>query len=76
MLFLFRGHHGPAVRAGVGVVFVVVGTALHAGALLTAFGVVLLVWGAAGESSDLRKKKARRPPVAQTAGADPNGRTR
>jgi uncharacterized membrane protein len=44
MLFLFRGHNGPAVRAIVGALLLVVGIAVHGGAILAGIGVVLLVW--------------------------------
>jgi len=48
MLFLFRGHNGPLVRAIVGALFVVVGIAVHGGAILVGIGAVLLVWGGIG----------------------------
>jgi membrane-bound ClpP family serine protease len=54
MLFLFRGHNGPLVRAIVGAVFLVVGIVVHGGAILVGTGVVLLVWGATGAFSARR----------------------
>jgi hypothetical protein len=51
MLFLFRGHNGPAVRAIFGALLLVVGIAVHGGAILAAIGAVLLVWGAIGALS-------------------------
>ena len=51
MLFLFRGHNGPLVRAIVGAVLLVVGIAVHGGAILVGLGAVLLVWGAIGALS-------------------------
>ncbi len=53
MLFLFRGHNGPVVRAIVGAVLFVVGIAVHGGALLAGIGVVLLVWGGIGALSSV-----------------------
>jgi uncharacterized membrane protein (Fun14 family) len=57
MLFIFRGHHGPAVRALVGVLLVVIGIAVPGGALLAGVGVVLVVWGGTGA---LRAQRAGR----------------
>jgi len=54
MLFLFRGHNGPLVRAIVGALFLVVGIAVHGGAILVGIGVVLLVWGGVGALSAQR----------------------
>jgi membrane-bound ClpP family serine protease len=57
MLFLFRGHNGPPVRAIVGAVLLVVGIATHAGAIFAAIGVVLLVWGGIGSLSAQRTRR-------------------
>jgi hypothetical protein len=57
MLFFFRGHNGPLVRAIVGVALFVVGMAVHGGALLAGFGVVLVVWGGIGAVRDLRVRR-------------------
>jgi len=54
MLFLFRGHNGPLVRAIVGALFLVVGIAVRGGAILVGIGVVLLVWGGVGALSAQR----------------------
>jgi hypothetical protein len=51
MLFLFRGHNGPAVRAIFGALLLVVGIAVHGGAILVGIGAVLLVWGGIGALS-------------------------
>ena len=51
MLFLFRGHNGPAARAIIGALLLVVGIAVHNGAILVAIGAVLLVWGGIGALS-------------------------
>jgi hypothetical protein len=56
MLFLFRGHHGPLVRAIVGAVLIVVGIAVHGGAILVGIGAVALVWGGIGA---LNARRAR-----------------
>jgi hypothetical protein len=48
MLFLFRGHHTPLIRAAVGVLLIVVGLILHVSAILIAIGAVLLIWGGIG----------------------------
>jgi hypothetical protein len=57
MLFLFRGHHAPLVRAIVGALLVVVGIAVSGGAILVAIGAVLLVWAGVG---GLGAQRARR----------------
>jgi hypothetical protein len=57
MLFLFRGHNGPVVRAIVGAILVAVGIAVHGGALLAGVGVVLLVWGGIGALSSWRVRR-------------------
>jgi hypothetical protein len=44
MLFFFRGKNGPAARAIIGALLVVVGIAVHGEALLIGIGAVLLVW--------------------------------
>jgi hypothetical protein len=44
MLFFFRGKNGPAARAIIGALLVVVGIAVHGEALLVGIGAVLLVW--------------------------------
>jgi hypothetical protein len=54
MLFLFRGHNGPAVRAMFGALLLVVGIAVHGGAILVGVGAVLLVWGGMGALSARR----------------------
>jgi membrane-bound ClpP family serine protease len=54
MLFLFRGHNGPAVRCIAGALLLVAGIAVHGGAILAGVGVVLLVWGAIGALSSVR----------------------
>jgi hypothetical protein len=51
MLFLFRGHNGPAVRAIFGALLLVGGIAVHGGAILGGIGAVLLVWGGIGALS-------------------------
>ena len=48
MLFLFRGHNGPLVRAIFGVLLLVVGITIHGGAILAGIGAVLLVWSGIG----------------------------
>jgi hypothetical protein len=48
MLFLFRGHNGPVVRAIFGALLLVVGITVHGGAILAGIGAVLLVWGGIG----------------------------
>jgi membrane-bound ClpP family serine protease len=57
MLFLFRGHDGPAVRAVIGAILLVIGIAVHGAALIAGIGAVLLVWGGIGA---LSSKRARR----------------
>jgi hypothetical protein len=54
MLFLFKGHSGPLVRAIVGALFLVVGIAVHGWAILAGIGAVLLVWGGIGALSAQR----------------------
>jgi hypothetical protein len=54
MLFLFRGHNGPLVRAIVGALLLVVGITVHGGAILAGIGAVLLVWGGVGALSARR----------------------
>ena len=54
MLFLFRGHNGPLVRAIFGAILLVVGLAVHGGAILAGIGVVLLIWGGIGALSAQR----------------------
>jgi hypothetical protein len=51
MLFLFRGQNGPLVRAIFGALLLVVGIAVHGGAILAGIGAVLLVWGGIGALS-------------------------
>jgi hypothetical protein len=48
MLFLFRGHNGPAVRAVFGALLLVIGIVVHGGAIIAGIGAVLLVWGGIG----------------------------
>ena len=57
MLFLFRGHNGPVVRAIVGVILLALGIAIHGGALLVGVGVVLLVWGGIGARNAQRVRR-------------------
>jgi hypothetical protein len=57
MLFLFRGHHGPLVRAVGGAILLVTGIAIHGGALFAAAGAVLLAWGAIGALSSYRVRR-------------------
>jgi membrane-bound ClpP family serine protease len=54
MLFLFRGHNAPVVRAVIGAVLLAIGLVLPHGALLAGIGAVLLVWGGIGALSSLR----------------------
>ena len=54
MLFLFRGHNGPAVRAAVGALLLGVGIAVHGVAIFAGIGAVLLVWGGIGVLSSRR----------------------
>jgi hypothetical protein len=65
MLFLFRGHNGPVVRAIAGAILLVIGIAVHGGALLAGIGVVLLVWGGIGA---LSSQRARRREHVDTGG--------
>lgn len=48
MLFLFRGHNGPAVRAVAGALLLAAGIAIHGAAILAGIGAVLLAWGVIG----------------------------
>jgi membrane protein implicated in regulation of membrane protease activity len=48
MLFLFRGHNGPVVRAIAGAILLVIGIAVHG---------VLLVWGGIGALSSQRVRR-------------------
>jgi len=48
MLFLFRGHNGPLVRAIFGALLLIAGIIVHGGAILVGIGAVLLVWGGIG----------------------------
>jgi hypothetical protein len=48
MLFFFRGHYGPAVRAIVGALLLIAGIAFHGTAIFAGIGAVLLVWGGIG----------------------------
>jgi hypothetical protein len=59
MLFLFRGHNGPLVRAIVGALLFVVGIAVHGGAILAGIGAVLVVWGGTGALSAQRAGRRR-----------------
>ena len=59
MLFLFRGHNGPVVRAIAGAILLAIGIAVHGGALLAGIGVVLLVWGGIGMLSSQRVRRQR-----------------
>jgi hypothetical protein len=54
MLFLFRGHNGPLVRAIFGALLLIVGIIVHGGAILVGIGAVLLVWGGLGAFSAQR----------------------
>ena len=54
MLFLFRGHNGPAVRAAVGALLLGVGIAFHGAAIFAGIGAVLLIWGGIGALSAQR----------------------
>jgi hypothetical protein len=60
MLFLFRGHNGPVVRATIGAILFVVGIAVHGGALLAGIGAVLLVWGGIGALNNQRARRQAR----------------
>ena len=68
MLFLLRGHYGPAVRAIAGALLLVAGIAVHGAAIFAGIGAVLLVWGGIGAFSSLR---ARRQAQAGTSGRMP-----
>ena len=57
MLFLLRGHYGPAVRAIAGALLLVAGIAVHGAAIFAGIGAVLLVWGGIGA---LTSQRARR----------------
>ncbi len=57
MLFLFRGHNGPVVRAIVGALLLAAGIVIHGGAILAGIGAVLLVWGAIGALSSVRARR-------------------
>jgi len=57
MLFLFRGHNGPVVRAHAGAVLLAIGVALPGGALCAGIGAVLLVWGGIGVLSSQRVRR-------------------
>ncbi len=57
MLFLFRGHNGPLVRAIAGAVLLGTGIATHGGAIFAGIGVVLLVWGGMGSLSAQRARR-------------------
>jgi hypothetical protein len=57
MLFLFRGHYGPAVRAIAGALLLVAGLAISGGAIFAGIGAVLLVWGGIGAVSSLRARR-------------------
>ena len=57
MLFLFRGHNGPVVRAIVGTLLLVAGIAIHGWAIVAGVGAVLLVWGGIGMLSSQRARR-------------------
>jgi membrane-bound ClpP family serine protease len=57
MLFLFKGHNGPLLRAIVGAVLVVIGVAIHGAAIMAGIGVVLLVWAAVGAFNSQRGRR-------------------
>jgi uncharacterized membrane protein (Fun14 family) len=57
MLFFFRGHNGPLVRAIVGTVLLVIGLAVPGTALLAGTGVVTVVWGGIGMLSSRRTRR-------------------
>jgi hypothetical protein len=54
MLFLFRGHNGPLVRAIVGALLLAAGVAIHGAAIFAGIGAVLLAWGGIGMLSSRR----------------------
>jgi hypothetical protein len=60
MLFLFRGHNGPLVRAIVGALLLAVGVVVHGGAILVGVGAVLLVWGGIGALSSAQRAGRQR----------------
>jgi hypothetical protein len=57
MLFLFRGHNGPVVRAIFGAILLAVGIAVPGLALLAGIGAVLVVWGGTGALSSQRVRR-------------------
>ncbi|MGO9191785.1 MAG: hypothetical protein ACLP8X_25465 [Streptosporangiaceae bacterium] len=57
MLFLFRGHNGPAIRGIAGAILLVIGIVIHGGALLAGVGAVLLIWGVIGALSSYRARR-------------------
>ena len=57
MLFLFRGHNGPAVRVIAGALLLVAGIAIHGGTIFAGIGAVLLVWGGIGVLSSVRARR-------------------
>jgi hypothetical protein len=57
MLFFFRGHNGPLARTIVGALFLIIGLAIHGGALLAGIGVVMVVWGGVGVLSSQRARR-------------------
>jgi hypothetical protein len=65
MLFLFRGRHGPLIRAIAGALLLAAGIVLH-NAILIAIGAVLVGWGAAGALSAHRARRYR--PTGTTGG--------
>jgi hypothetical protein len=66
MLFLFRGHHGPLIRAIAGALLLAAGIVLPS-AILIATGAVLIGWGAAGALSAHRARRYRQ--TGTTGGA-------
>lgn len=60
MLFLFRGHHGAAVRATAGALLVVAGIAIHGGAIFAGIGAILLAWGGIVAFGSLRTRRQAR----------------
>jgi hypothetical protein len=59
MLFFFRGHNGPVLRAMLGAILLVIGIVTH-GALLDAIGAVMIVWGGIGALSSQRVRRQAR----------------
>jgi hypothetical protein len=57
MLFLFRGHNGPVIRATAGALMLVVGIAVHGAVIFAGIGAVLLVWGGVGALSSQRARR-------------------